>query len=132
MVQKWQLFGQLLQGRKFQIVGRWSKKKPNFCQRSERMTPNKVEIVSRTVRNWALIKACPTLIVMELIASQPIIFHRLVFRWDMTTPPDNHWADHKTGWAHKILYDSESPLKQQISCSAYNNLNEFNDFLFTQ
>jgi hypothetical protein len=80
MVQKWQLFGQLLQGRKFQIVGRWSKKKPNFCQRSERMTPNKVEIVSRTVRNWALIKACPTLIVMELIASQPIIFHRLVFR----------------------------------------------------
>ena len=55
----------------------------SICHRfvgSERMTPNKVEIVSRTVRNWALIKACPTLIVMELIASQPIIFHRLVFR----------------------------------------------------
>ena len=85
------------------VAGRWSKN-PKFCQRSERMPPNKVEIVSRTVRNWALIKACPTLIVMELIASQPIIFHRLVFRWDMTSTPDNHWADHKTGWAHKISY----------------------------
>ena len=80
MVQKCQLFGQLLQGRKLQHRGVGGHKKPKFCQRRERMPPNKVEIVSRTVRNWALIKACPTLIVMELIASQPIIFHRLVFR----------------------------------------------------
>ena len=79
MVQKCQLFVNSYKVENVNVGGRWSKK-PKFCQRSERMPPNKVEIVSRTVRNWALIKACPTLIVMELIASQPIIFHRLVFR----------------------------------------------------